>query len=63
MPLLPVGTDTSTLIMIGLTLLHKEEGWIAEIYNVEAAFLHPDMTVAMFIEWPEGIVYLCIFTK
>ena len=49
--------------MIGITLYHEEEGLVADICDMEAAFLHPDMQVEIFIEWPEGIVYLCIVTK
>ena len=30
---------------------------------MEAAFLHPDIPVEIFIECPEGIVDLGIFTK
>ena len=36
---------------------------MSEICDVEAAFLHPDMPVDMFIEWPEGIVDLVITAK
>ena len=31
--------------------------------DVEEAFLHPDMIVEMFIEWPKGIVDIGITTK
>ena len=32
----PVATDTSTRILIGLTLYHEEEGWVSHICDVEA---------------------------
>ena len=44
-------------------MFHKEEGWVSELYDVEAAFMHPYIPVEMFIEWPEGIVDLVIITK
>ena len=34
-----------------------------EICDTEAEFLNPDMEVDMYIEWPEGIMYLGIITK
>ena len=55
--------DTSTRVLIGLNLYHEEEVWVAELCEVEAAFLHPNMEVEMFIEWNEGIVGLGIITK
>ena len=36
---------------------------MAEIFDSEAAFLHPDMPVEMLIEWPTVIVDLDIITK
>ena len=60
---MPVTTDTSTSILIGLTLLPKGEGCVSKIYDTEAAFIHPYMTVEMFIEWPEVTVDLGITTK
>ena len=59
----PVISDTSTSILIGLNLYHEEEGWITEICDVEAEFLHPNITVEMFIECPEVIVDLGIIIK
>ena len=32
----PVTTEVSTIILIGLTLFHEEEGWISVIFDVEA---------------------------
>ena len=32
----PNATNTSTSIMIGLTLYHEEEGWVSQLYDVEA---------------------------
>ena len=59
----PVATDTSTIILIGLTLYNKDEGWVAELCDVEAGFPHPGMPVEIFIEWPKVIVDLGIVTK
>ena len=55
--------ETSTWILIGLTLYYENDGWIAEICDTEAAFLHPNTEVEMYIECPEGIVDLGIMTK
>ena len=43
--LLSVASDTSTRILIGLTLYHKAYGWVAELCDVGAEFLHPSMEV------------------
>ena len=59
----PVVSDTSTRILIGLTLYYEDNGCIVELCGVEAAFLHPNMEVEMYIGWPEGILYLGIITK
>ena len=45
----PVATDTSTRILIGITLFHKEKGWVVKIYDAESAFLYPDMAVDILI--------------
>ena len=58
-----VASDTSTRIMIGLTLYHTKKGSIYELCDVEAEFLYPDMQVEIFIEWPGGIVDLTIVKK
>ena len=60
---LPVSSDTPTTILIGLNLYHEEDGWIAELYDVKAALVHPNMEVGMYIEYPEGIEDLGIITK
>ena len=39
----PVASDTSTRIIIGLSLYYEDNGWIAESHEVEAEFLHPNM--------------------
>ena len=59
----PFATDMSTIILIGLTLYHEEEWWVAELCDVESSFPHPDMPVKMFIELSEVIVDLGIITK
>ena len=59
----PFASDTRKRIMIGLTLYHKEEGWVAEICDVEATFLHPNMEVEMFIGSTESILELGTITK
>ena len=59
----PVALDTSTRILIGLTLYYEYNGWIEELCDVEAEFFHTNMEFDMYIEWPEGIVDLVIITK
>ena len=44
-----VTSDTSTRIVIGLTLYYEDYGCIAELCDVEAAFLHPSIEVEMYI--------------
>ena len=60
---LPVASDTSTSILIVMTLYHEEDGWITELCDVEAALMNRNMEVEMYIEWHEGIVDLVIITK
>ena len=60
---LPVSPDTLTMILIGLNLYHEEDGWIAELCDVKAALVHPNMEVGMYIEYPKDIVDLGIITK
>ena len=59
----PVATDTSTRIIIGLTLYYTADGWICEAFDVEAAFLEPYLDIEMYIEWPDGIVELGFITE
>ena len=59
----PVATDTTTRIMIGLSLFQEEEGWVDELGGMESVFIHPDIPVDMFIEWPGDIVDLGITAK
>ena len=54
---------TSTRILVGINLYHKEEGWVSNFCDLESEFLNHDMKVEMFIEWSEGIVDLGIITK
>ena len=39
----PAESYTSTRILIGLTLYSEGDGWIAELCDVEAEFLNPNM--------------------
>ena len=52
----PAASDTSTSILIVLTLYHEENGWVAELCDIKVSFLHPNIEVEMFIKWSEGIV-------
>ena len=54
----PVANDTSTRIIILLTLYYTPQGWVCEVFDVEAAFLEPYLDNVMYIQWPEGIVEL-----
>ena len=51
-------SDTSTNILIGITLYYEDDGWIAELYDTKAAFFHPNMEVKMNSKRPEVIVDL-----
>ena len=59
---IPVANDTSTRIIILLTLYYKNQGWECEVFDVEAAFLEPYLDNEMYINWPEGIVELGFLT-
>ena len=59
----PVATDTSTRIIIGITLYYTEDGWVCEAFDVEAAFLEPFLDIEMYIHWPPGIVELGFITE
>ena len=48
----PVASDTSTSILIQLALYYEDDGWIAELCDVEASFIHHNMEVDMYIKWP-----------
>ena len=54
----PVALDISERMQIGLTLYYEDDGWIAELCDVKAAFLHPNMEVEIYIEWTEILTYL-----
>ena len=45
----PVASDNSTRILIGLTLYYEDDEWIADIFDMEAAFLYPNMEVYIYI--------------
>ena len=38
-----VTSDTSTRILIEMTMYYEDNVWIVEICGVEAAFMHPNM--------------------
>ena len=42
-------SDTSTRILIGLTLYYEDDEWIADICDMEAAFLYSNMEVYIYI--------------
>ena len=54
----PVASDSSKITLIELTLYYEDDGWIAELCDVKAAFLHPNMEVEIYIEWTEILTYL-----
>ena len=59
----PVTTDTSTRIMLGLTMYYSNIGWVCEMFDVEAAFLESDVEAECYVEWPEGIAELGFMTQ
>ena len=54
----PVATDTSTRILIALTLYYEKEGRVSQLWDVESELLHPNIPVEMIVECPEVIVDL-----
>ena len=59
----PVVSEHSSRILIGLNLYYEDDGWIVELCNAEATFLHPNMEVDIYIGWPEIIVDLGIISE
>ena len=59
----PVSTDTSTSIMLGLSMFYKDKGWICGMFDVEAAFLESKVETECYVEWPEGISDLGFMTE
>ena len=55
--------DTSTRTLIGLTVYYEDNGLITELWDVEAAFLHSNTEVEMYIKWLKGIVDLGIISE
>jgi hypothetical protein len=47
----PVANDSSIRIGIGLVLYHEDAHWIAELFDVEAAFLNAVLDIEIFVEW------------
>ena len=45
----PVVLETSTRILIGLTLYYEDDGCIAEVCDVEVKFIRTNMEVEMYI--------------
>ena len=56
----PVATDTTTHLILALTLLFD---WACESADIKAAFLEGDATTDMFMEWPPGLVELGIIDE
>ena len=63
----PVATDTAIRVVVGIFLYYlthnKEEDWILEMFDVEAAFLNADLEHQQFIDWPLGMVELGFITQ
>jgi hypothetical protein len=51
----PVATDSSTRLLIAMTLWNEDKGWICETIDIEAAFLEGDIEEPTFMEWPPGM--------
>jgi hypothetical protein len=54
----PVANDSTIRIGIGLVLYNEDDQWIAEVFDVEAAFLNAILDIEMFVEWPKLMVEL-----
>ena len=52
-----------TRVFWGLTMYKREEGWVCEIIDVEAAFLESKVETECYVEWPDGIVDLGFMTQ
>lgn len=57
----PVASDTTTRIIIALTLYH--EGWSIESIDIEATFLKGDVKEPSFLKWLPGMVILGLINE
>lgn len=59
---LPIATDTTTRIIIALTLMNRFKGWVCQSINIKAAFLEGQLSVPNFMEFPPGSLGLGFIT-
>ena len=53
----------STRVIIIIILYYSDQGWICEVFDIEAAFLELYLDNKMYIKWPEGMVELGFLTE
>ena len=58
----PIATDTTTRVVIALTLMNKHRGWVCHSIDIEAAFLEGRLGVPNFLEFPPGALGLGFIT-
>lgn len=54
----PVASDSTTRIIIALTLYFEDRGWVCELIDIEAVFLEGSIEEPTYLEWPPGTVEL-----
>ncbi|HEY9710756.1 MAG TPA: reverse transcriptase domain-containing protein, partial [Oculatellaceae cyanobacterium] len=59
----PLATDTTTRLLIALTLWNQDKQWVCESIDIEAAFLEGSIEEPTFMEFPPGAVKLGYITE
>src|SRR5687767_3329136 len=54
----PVASNSTTRMIVALTLWHHEEGWTCKTVDIEATFLKGSIEELTYLEWPPGSVEL-----
>src|SRR4051794_22769209 len=54
----PVASNTLICLVLLVTLIHEDKGWVCESVDIKAAFLEGANNKPMFMEWPPGSVQL-----
>ncbi|GAX17144.1 hypothetical protein FisN_UnNu082, partial [Fistulifera solaris] len=59
----PVASDTSVRMVLLVVLYKRKDKWIAELIDVEAAFLEAGLDEEVYLEWPYGLVEFGYITE
>ena len=59
----PVASDTSVRMVLLIVLFKWKDKWVAELIDVEAAFLEAGLDEEVYLEWPYGMVEFGYITE